>query len=73
MTISVNTIVGRRGSICNNDAFSVVADSTNLLDIIPADSNLTREDILKAFSAAAKNTDNKADIKKVARLKLGIG
>ncbi|MCE9507293.1 MAG: hypothetical protein K8R48_03115 [Alphaproteobacteria bacterium] len=74
MTINVYFIEGHRGSICNNDAYSVV-EGNRLIDIIPASEfqrkGLTVSKVVKAFEFAAKKTTTERQ-KNYARKVLGL-
>lgn len=78
MTITVNTIEGRRGSACNNNAFSVVAEkqdgSPDVLAIIPASDipNRSSGDVKAAFGAAAKISAERDQIITIGRRALGL-
>ena len=58
MSISINTIEGRRGSACLHNAFAIVANQTELVDIIPAadlaDKDIGCAEIKAAYSDALK-------------------
>ena len=73
MSITVTTIEGRRDSICQNDAFSVVAGNRSLTIIPAADlPGKTRRDVLKAFRAAAAIHHEEEKIVAAARQTLGL-
>lgn len=71
MTIHLSFIEGRKGSVCNNDAYAVV-DGTKLLDIIPAslfaEKGLTTTQVVEAFERAAQKTAGSASEKSPAEL-----
>jgi hypothetical protein len=64
MSIEVNFIRGKSTSACVNNAFSIVRNETNLLDIIPT-RNLPKDTtfgtIKSAFEAAIQNNPNAKD------------
>lgn len=74
MTVTVNTIEGRRGSACVNDAFSVVANGTDLIDIIPTGDipGKTYEDVLQAFTEASQEGRHPLAVKALGRHALGL-
>ena len=65
--LQVNIIEGRRGSACNNDAFSVVAYGKDLVDIIPASEvpGKSADDVLDAYRRAATATGSREEVKQV--------
>lgn len=57
MTISINYIEGNRRSACNNDAYAVVENETDVIAILPVaqlrEKGLDATDVKKAFEQAA--------------------
>ena len=76
--IQINFIEGRRGSICNNSAYSAVhiepGQPPKLLDIIPADEldDNQRGGLRSAFEHAINKTDDVEEVRTIARKILGL-
>ena len=72
--LQVNVIEGRRGSACNNDAYSVVACGKDLVDIIPASEvpGKSANDVLDAYRRASASAVARDDVKQIARQALGV-
>lgn len=71
MTISINYIEGNRRSACNNDAYAVVENGTEVIAIVPAAQlqakGLSTADLQKAFEKAATTITCKNAQKRHAR------
>lgn len=78
MTVEIYFIEGRRGSACNNNAFSAVSYSEGntpvLLDIIPAEdlSAAQRDGLKAAFENALRKTNDVEKARTLARQTLGL-
>lgn len=72
--LEVNVIEGRRGSACNNDAYSVVAYGKDLVDIIPASEvpGKSADEVLDAYRRAATAAGEREQVKQIARQTLGL-
>jgi hypothetical protein len=76
MSITINTIEGRRGSACLHNAFAIVANQTELVDIIPAADlkgrDVSCDDIKAAYGDALKRNGDFTAAKNAARRTLGL-
>lgn len=73
MSISVYYIEGRKGSACNNDAFSIVENERRAIDFVPASSGLNPVDLKVAFTEAQVACGSNVEaLCQRARKKLGL-